>query len=178
MKKAVIFLLVLTLLFSFCGCENGEGANETPTPTQTVEVTPTIEPTPENDETLAETLIREIDSAYLQDQAKPEYGTTAGMIELSDIYCAKWKQVADEYYNKIMEYDDIESAEQLHNSVSNLKANWEEYYNEQCNEYRDTLVALYGNGTVIGVIFADYKYEMHKEWALELVGIYMQMYVE
>ena len=125
-------------------------------------------------------LLREIEGVYLEEQKLPEYSTTIGMIELANTYSEKWKQVADEYYNKIMEaeieeYDESVqpnySSDALHTFVSNMKTSWEKYYQEQCDNYYKVLKANYGPGTIVGPIFANYKYEMQKEWALRILDI-------
>lgn len=182
MNKIIGFCLaVLVLTFCLCGCqkEKVENVGENATSVET-----TVEEK-NTDEALYEKIIREIDDAYLEEQKKSENCTTVGMIELADKYTEKWKQVADEYYNKIMEYDGIfqpnenyYSSDDLHTFVSNMKINWEQYNQVQCENYVKTLRTIYGSGTVVGPIFADYKYEMQKEWALQLVGIYEQLYIE
>ena len=137
------------------------------------------------EESLREKLIREIDGAYLQESESTEYSTTVGMVELADKYTEKWKQVADGYYKKIMEYDgivrpseDYYSSDDLHTFVSNMKANWEEYSQKQCENYAKTLQTIYAGGTVTGPVYASYKYELQKEWALQIVGIYTQLNIK
>lgn len=133
-------------------------------------------------ESLSEKLIREIDDAYKEDQKKPESSTTVGMVELAKQYAEKWKQAADEYYNKIMAYDGVvqlnenyASSDDLHTYVSNMKSNWEQYYQVQCENYLNTLKATYGAGTIVGPIMADYEYNMQMEWTLQLAGICQQL---
>lgn len=133
-------------------------------------------------ETLSERLVREIDSTYREEQKSPEDGSTIGMVELSNKYAQKWKQVADEYYDKIMKYDGITqldenyySSDDLHTFVSNMKKSWESYNKEQCDNYGKTLSAIYGGGTIIGPLLADFEYNMQKDWALRLVNIYEKL---
>lgn len=193
MKKFAVLLYCVIFVVSFCGCnknvENEINNNLDLVPnssTSSIDEEVVDEQVDEQvDESLYEKLIREIDGAYLEEQKAPENSSTIGMIELSDKYTEKWKQVADEYYNKIMEYDGFTeldennySSDDLHTFVSNMKTNWEEYNEEQCTNYMKTLQTIYGGGTIVGPIFADYKYEMQKDWALQLVGIYQQLYVE
>ena len=136
-------------------------------------------------ESLSARLVFEIDSSYQEESKLPEYSTTSGMVELADKYAEKWKQVADEYYNKIMNYDGLEdfknvksASDILHARVLEMKANWEEYYQDQCSDYVETLKVIYSGGTIISPLFAHYKCEMQKDWALELVGIYEQLYID
>lgn len=188
MKKFAVLLCFVILILSLCACStdveneiinNSEGTS-TPSSSIGSEVA-------ENQvkESLSEKLIREIDGAYLEEQKAQESSTTVGTIELADKYTEKWKQVADEYYEKIMKYDGIiqmsdthYSSDDLHMFVSNMKTNWEAYNQEQCTNYMKTLQTIYADGTIVGPIFANYKYEMQKVWALQLVGIYQQLYVE
>lgn len=130
---------------------------------------------------LSERLDIEIDSAYVLEQSYPENQSTAGMVDLSAKYAAKWAQVAEEYYQKIMEFELAEpnetygTSEDLHTYVTNMKTEWEAYYAAQCENYEKTLVAIYGGGTIVHPIIASYKYNMQREWALRLVTIYEQL---
>ena len=191
MKKIIILfftaLIVLTFL-SACqrsDIDNGDANINTSNNSTSTSLSDKVVETTTIKESLTEKLIREIDVAYHEEQKNPDNSTTIGMVELSDKYTEKWKQVADSYYNKIMEFDGIVqlsennySSDDLHIFVSNMKTNWEEYNQEQCANYVKTLQTIYGSGTIVGPIFADYKYEMQKDWALQLVGIYQQLYLE
>lgn len=189
MKKLAVILCCVILAVSLCACKKDAeketnnnldvGSNSSTSLIGDDVVEDQV------DESLYEKLIREIDGAYIEEQKAPESSSTVGMVELSDKYTEKWKQVADEYYDKIMKYDGITqlnenyySSDDLHTFVSNMKTNWEEYNQKQCTNYVKTLQTIYGAGTIVGPIFADYKCEMQKEWALQLVGIYQQLYVE
>lgn len=186
MKKIMYFVVSLLIFVSLlCGCHKANIHNEdTNTSTGTSSADQAVQ-TNTVDESLAEKLIREIDGAYAEESKLYESSTTVGMIELADKYAERWKQVADEYYDIIMNYDGIVqlddnhySADDLHSFVSNMKTNWEEYNQEQCANYVKILQTIYGSGTVVGPSFAVYKYEMQKEWALQIVGIYEQLYIE
>lgn len=184
MRKSVAFIFIVFLLLGLCGCKN--------TKTEDQDVNSTYAESKENDtdndtdnESLTEKCIREIDGAYLADSTLPEFSTTAGKVELTCKYTEKWRQVADECYNKIMEYDGTiqlnessYSSDDLHTFVSNMKTNWEQYNQVQCENYGKTLQAIYGSGTIVGPIFAGFQYEMQKEWALQLVGICEQLNIE
>lgn len=189
MKKLTVLLCCVILAVSLCACKNDaekEANNNLDVGSNSSSSTSSIGDDvakDQVDESLYEKLIREIDGAYIEEQKAPESSSTVGMVELSDKYTEKWKQVADEYYNKIMKYDGIiqlnenyYSSDDLHTFVSNMKISWEQYYQEQCENYFKTLQTIYGAGTIVGPIFADYKYEMQKEWALQLVGIYQQLW--
>ena len=193
MKKAlVLFCAVLMAITLLSGCQGSDADNDNKsTDTITNESVNTSTGTSSADkdadsitltESLREKLLREIEGAYYEEMELPESSTTYGMIELADKYTQKWKQVADEYYDKIMEYDgiiketeDYYSSDEFHIFVSNMKTNWEQYNQVQCENYSKTLRAIYARGTIVGPLFADYKYELQKEWALQLVGIYQQL---
>ena len=142
--------------------------------------TPTA-PSVKPNASLYEQLNIEIDNAYELEQSYPENQSTAGMVDLSAKYTAKWAQVAAEYYQKIMAYELEEpsetygTSEDLHTYVTNMKTAWEAYYAAQCENYEKTLVAIYAGGTIVHPIIADYQYDMQREWALRLVTIYEQL---
>lgn len=173
MKKYISVLLAAALLLCLSACKNDDAQSA-----NTGSLSAENAAEEDAGETLTEKLIREIDGAYLKESELPEYGTTVGMVELSEKYTEKWKKVADEYYDKIMRYDGSARSDDLHTSVSDMKANWEEYRKKQCENHSKTLQSIYGGGTVTGPAYASYEYEMQKEWALQIVGIYGQLSVE
>lgn len=186
MKKISVLLLVFALLLCFNGCQPNTLNNSSDGKTDPISTTSQPDSQKyEPKESLAEKLVREIDGAYEKEQNEPENCSTVGMIELADKYANEWKLIADEYYNKIMEYDgiiqpneDYYSSDDLHTFVSNMKNNREQYHQVQCENYVKTLQTIYGRGTIVGPVFADYKYNMQKEWALELVYICQHIGIE
>ncbi len=130
---------------------------------------------------LSESLIREIEDAY-KAEALTGDNSTIGMVERAAKYTNMWQQVSNEYYNKLINYENIEkygeighTADEFHSYIKNMKTSWEKYYAEQCENYREVLFTIYGAGTITKPIFADYQYEMQKDWALRLVEIYEQL---
>lgn len=123
---------------------------------------------------LSERLDQEIHDAYELERSYDENQSTAGMVEVSEKYAAKWAQVAETYYQMIMAYDldDDSTSEYLHTHVTNMKNEWESYYLIQSENYQNVLLTIYGGGTIVGPVFADYQYEMQRDWALRLVHIY------
>lgn len=131
---------------------------------------------------LSEALLQMIDGAYKEESKFPENCSTVGMCELADKYTKKWKEIADEYYDKIMAYDeDIQlsdayySTDDLHTFVSNMKTSWEKYNKEQCENYVKVLETIYPGSPEITITSANYAYELQKEWAIKLVEIYEQL---
>lgn len=196
MKKILtLFLALAILMLSFCACKNSDVSIDQIT---NVEETSDIAVSADKyddttdsssgiivPESLAEKYLREIDEEYRRKFELPEYSTTIGMVELSDEYAKKWEQVADEYYNKIMEYDDVTqlnenyySSDDLHTFVSNMKVNWESYSQEQCANYLKTLQTIYGAGTIVGPLFAEYEYKMQMDWALQILDICQRFLIE
>lgn len=138
-----------------------------------------FEYTPAQRESLAEKISRQLDEEYKKDSLLEEYQSTIGMIELSQKYTEKWKQIADEYYNKLLEIDNIEpmneyyyTADEMHTFVTNMKTNWEEYYKVQCENYSNAICAAYNGGTLTGPVSASYAMERQKEWAIQLINLY------
>ena len=185
MKKAFIFMLCLVLCIGLIGCgeKPTQSTDDTPTTTTTATTTTTITTATTTNassnlsESLADKLAREMDTAYETERNMPENQSTGGLVDVSIKYAEKWAEIADEYYQKIMEYDGVDpssaeyySSNDLHTYVADLKTSWESYYAAQCDNYSKTLYAIYG-GSIVGPIFAD----MQKEWALWLVNIYQQM---
>ncbi|MBE6734755.1 MAG: hypothetical protein E7563_05395 [Ruminococcaceae bacterium] len=198
MKKLGCVLLGLVLMFSLfaCGGDTTETTGicaESTTQTESVteyseslteKVTDTVS---ENTvyELLSERLIREIDGEYKEKQELPENCTTVGMLQLTDEYCEKWELVADEYYNKLMEYDEERflgkeeySSEKVRTLVSGYKTNWEKYKDEDFRLYSEIVRTVNGGGSAVPVISSDYRYEETMEWALKLVEICERLHIE
>jgi len=100
------------------------------------------------------------------------------MVNLANTYKEKWVQVADEYYNKLMQYDGVitpaehyATSEDLHRYIADMKTAWEQYNQAQCENYLKVLIACYQGGTIVGPLIAQYEYDLQMEWALELVYI-------
>lgn len=190
MKKLGSLLLILVLMFSLSACvgapqSSTESSTESASDLEAV-TTPTENTTEVSDEErLSERLIREIDGEYKEKQELPENCTTIGMVQLADEYCKKWEQVADEYYNKLMEYDEIiqfsdayYTSEDLHTFVSEMKENWEKYKEEDFCLYSDIVCTINGGGSAVPVITSDYVYEETMEWALKLVVFCERLNIE
>lgn len=173
MKKLICLILCLSVLtVCFCSCKETDNNIDEITPTENTQTEI------DQSETLADKLIKEIETCYNKELGLPENSSTAGMRSVSSKYTEKWKEVADHCYNKIMNYngivaesEDYYTSDDLHTFVSNMKKSWELYYKEQCENYEKALATIYSKGSVVGVIFANCQYEMQKEWALQLVQI-------
>lgn len=109
--------------------------------------------------------------------------STADMVYVNQKYADMWQDVANKYYEKIVNYngiiqpsDNYYTSDDLHTFVSNMKNNWEQYYKIESENYLKTLQTIYQGGTVTGTIISGYHYNMQKEWALRVVDIYEQLY--
>lgn len=109
--------------------------------------------------------------------------STADMVYVNQKYADMWQDVANKYYEKIMNYngiiqpsDNYYTSDDLHTFVSTMKNNWEQYYKIESENYLKTLQAIYQGGTVTSTIISSYHYNMQKEWALRIVDIYEQLY--
>ena len=190
MKKmtAFMFLVVFVMLIS-CGCEKGQAWQSEGTVGHSAETAESSSAAVSEtggssaqieypQELLTDKYMREIDGAYAEEAKLPDSGTTAGMVQLANKYADQWAAVADEYYQKIMEYDGIiepseayYSADDLHTFVSNMKTNWDQYYQVHLENYVDTLKCIYGTGTIVGPVAASQRYSMQRDWALLILEI-------
>jgi len=188
-KRMSLFLATAVLMLGFCACQpksKETNSDETLTTAEsTVEETPTTaeSTTSENQvqETLAEKLLREIEGAYREERESTENSSQGAMADVDYKYTQKWKQIADEYYQKILTHDVMVGTGTGDSSVSGtaalseMKNNWEQYYKQQCDSYEKVLGTIYGGGSLAGIMHSSYRYEMQKEWALELVEIYQHL---
>ena len=177
MKRIVAFVL-FSILLCFCSCKVTEAeVNETPFIAQ--------------EESISEEILRSIEGEYEKDSRKPEYTTTPGMIALNEKYADKWEAVSEEYYDKILAvledseyYDRIinitsespkETKEEFRKNLDKLKASYDEYAKNRLEFYAQAAGLRYAGGTIFGPKYATQHYELKKEYALQLVGIYEEL---
>ena len=117
MKKIIALILVIFML-CLCGCQSN---NQGETELQDIKT----------EESLSDKLVREMDSALQEDLKNPDNYSTAGMASVTLKYAEKWQEIADEYYNKLMEFDGIlqlndhyYSSDDFHTFISEMKTNW------------------------------------------------------
>ena len=189
MKKIALLFLALIMALSFFGCSGNDpdvAHNEDSTAEETTKATDETTVIPDEPEIpeyvpLSQKLIDQIDGAKKEEARNNfDYSTTVGMVELADKYRKIWEEKADEYYKKLMEYEDpdlqdyfgyIYTTDDLHVFVTNMKESWEAYRDCQCENYNKVLYTIHGPGTMVGPLMAEYRYEMQMEWTLELVEI-------
>ncbi len=174
MKRVSLLLAIALFVASLMtACDKGS----VPTPSESTEAITTTEQTPPVEEsdkssTVIDRLDEEMKQAFFNDS------TTASMVDISVEYRQKWQDVADEYYNKLMEYDGLVeysefsySSEDFHTFLSSMKTNWEEYYNVECENYYGILQSIHGPGTIVPVLMSEHQCELTREWAIELIDI-------
>ena len=176
MKKVIAILTVCSFVL-LSGCTAKPTETDAQGTTTAPQQTTTVQPTNNNDVGgyLCRKLISEIEGEYLKEKENdPDGLTKAEYCDLTEEYANKWKQAADEYYNKLMEYDlgtqvseAYPTTEEFHKALSNMKKNREEYHNEELSNYITALQYKYTAGTIVTTFFAKYEYEMQKEWALK-----------
>lgn len=180
-RKNILSVIIVVYIMAtlFCGCKNDEKHNCSENLISSENSTTENKAT----ETLSEKYIREIETAYLEEKESVYVSlSTVDKCLLIEKYTNRWKQVADEKYNELMKYDGIlqpsevyYSSEDFCNSIYNMKLNWDEYCKTETANYIITIQSIYNSGTICGPLLAEYEYEMQKQWALKLVGIYEQL---
>ena len=192
MKRIALFALAFAMVLSFFGCngskisvENNVDSSAYDTTLATNEATTVPDEEQDMHVSLSQKLIDEIDGAYREEVKNGEVSSNVGKVDLTSKYTEKWKQTADEYYGKLMEYEGIVppsdiyySSDDLHTFVSDMKNTWETYSKEQRKNYLKVLQTVYAAGTIVGPLIAEYEYDMQMEWTLELVEICEQLGIE
>lgn len=109
-------------------------------------------------------LIENIETEY--DEALNNALSTADMCDVHIEYAHKWKEIADEYYNKLIEDEGLKPY------IIELKSDWEVYYNSQIENYRNIYSEIFEGGSLTGVLFDSLKCDLQKDWAMQLINIY------
>lgn len=150
---------------------------------QTSTTTVPREEAPTKRVSLADRYLDEVETAYDADADLPEYQSTAGMCELNDKYAKRWQEIADEYYDKLMAYEyDFETpfcgVEEFRSALANMKANHEEYVEEEMDAYISVVKYEFQGGSASGVVISGHRCELEKEWALKILDICVMFGIE
>ena len=143
---------------------------------QTSTTTVPREEAPTKRVSLADRYLDEVETAYDADANLPEYQSTAGMCELNDKYAKRWQEIADEYYDKLMAYEyDFETpfcgVEEFRSALADMKANHEEYVEEEMDAYVSVVKYEFQGGSASGVVISGHRCKLEKEWALKILDI-------
>lgn len=196
-KQTWLRLLLISLLVLCTGCNVNTPAPK-PTPTQNVEAihkedstlkqettVPVVEEQqPNQPVSLADHYAREVDAAYEADALLPEHQSTAGMCELNGKYANRWVEIADEYYEKLMNQEESEwtsphcTVDEFKAALKKMKAAHDTYQDDMEEAYSTITVYVYDAGTIGGPVRSYYHYEMEKEWALKVLNICAMLGIE
>ena len=171
MKKLIAIILLLSLLLA-SGCAAAD-SKEAPTTTASATDEVTTEKTNENKRvSLTEKYLAEIDEAYKHSLENDELSNHE-IAEVSQEYAKKWRLIADDYYNKILEKPDeyLYDKGLLKSSIISMKENWDNYSKQEKTDYNNLLIAIHGGGTIVAPDTAKYAYELEKQWALKILAI-------
>ncbi len=177
MKKLIATILLLSLLL-ISGCAADSEKATTDSVSTTTEAT--TEKTNENKRiSLTEKYLAEIDEAYKYSLENDELSNYE-VGEVSREYGKKWRLVADEYYNKILEEPDeyLYDKGLLKSSIISMKENWDTYSEQEKDNYHNLLVSIHGGGTIVGPDTSKFEYELEKQWALKILAIADRLHME
>ncbi len=94
-------------------------------------------------------------------------------------YTEKWKTVADRYYKEILYYNgsvpqdpNFSTDAQMHEYIEQRKTQWEAEYEENHKNYLAELLEQYSDTDKAQALCSAYKFDMQREFSLELIGIY------
>ena len=178
MKKYIATVLLLSILL-FSGCMAAD-SNETTTDSVSTTTETTTQKLNEYERiSLTEKYLKEIDEEYKYRLENDELSNFE-VGEVSREYSEKWRRVADDYYNKILEKPDeyLYDKGLLKSSIISMKENWDNYSKQEKTDYNNLLIAIHGGGTIIGPDTAKYEYEMEKQNALKILSIAERMNIE
>lgn len=178
MKKYIATILLLSILL-FSGCMAAD-SNETTTDSVSTTTETTTQKLNEYERiSLTEKYLKEIDEEYKYRLENDELSNFE-VGELSREYAEKWRIVADDYYNKILEKPDeyLYDKGLLKSSIISMKKNWDNYSKQEKTDYNNLLIAIHGGGTIVGPDTAKYEYELEKQWALKILAIAERLHIK
>ena len=167
--KRILISGVLLITSCTCSCAVRPSVPES----QTNDIT-----APVQEESLSDMLLHSIESEYEKESKNDTNTTTVGMIDLAYRYADKWDAVAVEYYDKILavsqeKFED--KTEAITQKLDQLKASYDAYAENNMDVTTEIYHLRYSGGSIVGPLCATKYYELKKEYALELVGIYEKL---
>ncbi|MBQ4568625.1 MAG: hypothetical protein IJA62_00990 [Ruminococcus sp.] len=118
-----------------------------------------------------------IDSPFEQEYLDAE--NDKELARICEEYTEKWRTIAERYFKELLYYNgsvpetpDFSTDAQMHGYVEDRKARWEEEYEENHSNYLAQLLKQYSDADKAQALCAAYKFDMQREFALEMIGIY------
>ena len=93
------------------------------------------------------------------------------MCTINQRYTAKWEQMIEEYYNKLLSVGTINLSE----SVTKSQQSWEAYKEAALQEMDQYLTHVYTTGTAPTTLYTKFEYDINKERAETLYKIYIEI---
>lgn len=148
-----------------------------------------FEETAESELTLGEKLTKKIEAELenkLQNAA--DGGGTFDYRVAYDTCAQEWKEVAEQYYDAIMAYEEWFAeweemsgndriVEDFRAAMEEYKSAWEEYEQSQGTAYDTIIDTIYGGGSLGSIAFSEHHYDHCKQWALQVLEIYELMFI-
>lgn len=188
MRKIICFLVVVMILALFCACSGDvhdhdhDHAHEMQT-TESVAADTATQPTANlshrADATgpLSSKHSEKIDTPFDNEYAGAD--TDSEKINVCDKYREEWKKIADRYYNEILYYNgdvpvhsDFSTDAQMHEFVQFKKAEFDRQFESESQSYLTQMENQYGKGDKASAMCAEYKFELQRSFALEMIEIY------
>ncbi len=91
--------------------------------------------------------------------------------QVNDDYADKWDEFAEEYYNKLLEIanDDFKA------SLIASQTEWEKYAELKEDAQLKYYQNVFGSGTAVPGAVSNYRYNLHRERAIELYKMYTEL---
>ncbi len=102
------------------------------------------------------------------------------IVSVCENYTAKWKTVADRYYKEILYYNgtvptdpNFSTDKEMHEYIEERKVNWEADFQKDTADYLESAKeANPQDEQKAQALCAAYKFDLQREFALEMIGIY------
>lgn len=165
-RLVIIFVSIIVVLSSVIGVLSYKlwQQKDTSAPTENGENSTT-----ENSPVTEEAEIFSLDTEY-----KKAFDAAYSNVEkcqVNDNYSDKWDKFAEEYYNKLLEIasDDFKA------SLIASQTEWEKYAELEEDTQLKYYQNVFGAGTAVPGALSKYKYNLHRERAVELYKMYMEL---
>ena len=105
--------------------------------------------------------------------------TDAERAEICDRYREEWRKIADRYFNEILYYNgdvpvhpDFFTDAQMHEFAQFKKEDFDTRFESESQSYLAQMEFEYGKGDKANAMCAQYKFDLQREFALEMIEIY------
>ena len=109
---------------------------------------------------------------------KQNIKSNAELTNLNEEFANIWKGKTEIYYQSIYEYYYFKDDTAMIDKIESMKVDWENYYSNQMNYYKDFILSKYTTGSIVPVKLSEYSKALYRNKALELYDLCLDLGID